>query len=69
MILVGGTATLLKSEDGGGTFRSVRCDPPITYSWIYDIARRGTIGYVAVGKDGSIYFADSKGDEWRKVNY
>lgn len=66
-ILIGGNALLLHSSDGGETFRAVGTEPPMTYGWIYQIASRGAAGFVAVGKNGWVYLADSQGSLWRRA--
>jgi len=64
-IVIGGKAFLLISSDGGASFRTPAMEPPVTYGYIYGITPRGKEGFVAVGKEGSIYRADAKATTWR----
>jgi photosystem II stability/assembly factor-like uncharacterized protein len=68
-LVIGGSALLLESTDGGSTFKTAKAEPGITYGWIYGIASRDNKGFVAVGKGGWIYVSDPKGTAWQKVTY
>ena len=57
-IAIGGKGTFLVSKDDGKTWHFPRFDPSQTYGWLYGVASRGSLGFVAVGKDGFIYRAD-----------
>ena len=64
-ILIGGKGVFLSSNNMGRTWQSPKLEPPITYSWIYGIARRGLGGFVAVGGDGAIYLQTS--NKWHRI--
>jgi photosystem II stability/assembly factor-like uncharacterized protein len=68
-ILIGGNSTFLISTDSGKTWKSPSCEPPITYGWLYGLARRGAADFVAVGWEGSLYFSDGKDPSgpWRRA--
>jgi photosystem II stability/assembly factor-like uncharacterized protein len=66
-ILIGGKGVSLSSSDKGKTWQTPEFNPPITYGWIYEIASRGSSGFVAVGRNGDIYLSTS--DSWKRVAY
>jgi photosystem II stability/assembly factor-like uncharacterized protein len=66
-ILIAGSQVLLSSDDNGRTWQTPKFEPPITYGWLYGLARRGQHGFIGVGWEGSIYLNTS--DDWRKVAY
>ena len=68
-ILLGGNTIFLVSTDHGKTWNHPSTEPPITYGWLYGLARRGSSGFVAVGYEGSIYLNDGKDPltSWRRV--
>ena len=66
-LLIGGKGVFLSSGDKGHTWQSPRFDPPITYGWIYGLAKQGSSGFVAIGWEGSIYFQRS--NAWLRINY
>lgn len=66
-LIIGGNATLLLSSDGGKNFKDVQADPPIKYGWIYRVAPRGKMGFIAVGKESWIYLSNKEGNHWRRV--
>ena len=66
-IIIGGKRNLLVGSDGNTHFKTPEIDPPVTYGWIYGITPRGSKGFVAVGKEGCIYLADSKGETWHRA--
>jgi photosystem II stability/assembly factor-like uncharacterized protein len=69
-IVIAGTGYFLASTDGGATWKEPTFDPPITYSWIYGVGRRGNAGFVAVGGTGVVYVNDGKDPfSWKKVEY
>jgi photosystem II stability/assembly factor-like uncharacterized protein len=69
-MVIAGTGVVLVSSDGGSTWKVPAFDPPITYSWIYGIAKRGNAGFIAVGGNGVIYLSESKDPlSWKKVDY
>ena len=69
-ILIGGTGIFLLSPDGGATWKTPVFTPPITYTWIYGVARRGNSGFVAVGGSGVIYLSEGReGSTWKQVIY
>ena len=41
--------TFLSSTDNGQTWEYPKFEPPITYGWLYGLARRGNSGFIAVG--------------------
>ena len=64
--VIGGKGLLVNSSNGGKTFQVPMIEPPLTYGWIYRIVRRGTLGFVAVGKEGSIYLSNREGSSWQR---
>jgi len=66
-IVISGNRTLRISSDGGNTFVTPEIKPSIEYGWVYGVAPRGSKGFVAVGKDGWIYFSDSTGMSWERA--
>jgi photosystem II stability/assembly factor-like uncharacterized protein len=64
-ILIGGNGMFLSSSDRGRSWESPEFTPPITYGWIYGVARRGPSGFVAVGWKGAIYLSAS--NSWHRV--
>ena len=69
-IVIGGDGAFLTSSDGGATWRTPVFTPPITYSWIYGVGRRGNAGFVAVGAGGVIYLSEGKDpSSWKKIDY
>jgi photosystem II stability/assembly factor-like uncharacterized protein len=66
-ILIGGKSILLTSPDRGKSIRIPEINPPVIYGWIYGIARRGSKGFVAVGREGWIYLSDSEAKSWKKT--
>jgi photosystem II stability/assembly factor-like uncharacterized protein len=69
-IVVGGNGAFLASTDGGVTWKAPAFTPPIIYSWIYGVARRGNAGFVAVGGSGVIYVNEGKDPfSWKQVEY
>ena len=62
-----GMASLFVSRDNGRSWQQPAVDPPITYGWLYGIAPRGDKGFVAVGKEGWIYRAETSADSWQMV--
>jgi len=66
-VMIGGKGVFLSSTDRGQTWHSPVFEPPITYGWIYGLARRGSSGFVAVGWEGAIYLGDSS--SWYRVSY
>jgi photosystem II stability/assembly factor-like uncharacterized protein len=67
---IAGTGIALVSSDGGSTWKVPTFDPPITYSYIYGIARRGNSGFIAVGGGGDIYLSNGKDpSSWKKIDY
>lgn len=71
MVLIGGDSTFLSSSDHGKTWMTSEFKPPITYGWIYGLARRGDSGFVAVGWEGAIYLSNGKNPStsWNRVFY
>jgi photosystem II stability/assembly factor-like uncharacterized protein len=65
-INVGGDGIFLTSTDGGMTWKAPKFGPPITYSWLYGLSRRGTSEFVTVGFEGAVYQTSS--GNWVKVN-
>ena len=66
-VLIAGDAVLLRTADGGATWKEVKVEPSIRYGWLYRIGKRGKDGFVAVGQAGWIYGADAGAVEWRRV--
>lgn len=66
-VLIAGDAVLLRTTDGGATWRDVKVEPSIRYGWLYRIGTRGKEGFVAVGFAGWIYGADAGAGEWRRA--
>ena len=66
-ILIGGNGVFLSSDDKGYTWKIPNFKPPITYGWIYGLAPRSSLGFVAVGWEGAIYVSTS--NTWHLVNY
>jgi photosystem II stability/assembly factor-like uncharacterized protein len=72
IVLIGGNAIILRSSDGGKTYKDAKVDPHITYGWIYGIVPRGGgggAGFVAFGKGGWIFLSDKEGTSWNRVIY
>jgi photosystem II stability/assembly factor-like uncharacterized protein len=63
-IVIAGDAVLLSSSDYGKTFHLLAGEPTIAYGWLYEIARRGDRGFVAVGSGQSIYLTDTQAIYW-----
>jgi len=59
-VVVVGQAALLRSVDSGVTWESIEAEPAITYGWLYGVEPRGP-GFVAVGKEGSVYRGSETG--------
>jgi photosystem II stability/assembly factor-like uncharacterized protein len=70
-IFSAGKGVLLHRDNQSGAWKNQRLTPPNRYGWLYGLADRKKAGYVAVGKEGSIYIADASGDNWvaGKVNW
>jgi photosystem II stability/assembly factor-like uncharacterized protein len=69
-IAIGGSGYFLVSADGGATWKAPAFTPPITYSWIYGVGRRGNAGFVAVGGSGVMYMTEGKDPfSWKQVEY
>ncbi len=67
-IVIGGSGVVLASLDNGKTWKEPTFDPPVIYSWIYGVARRGNAGYIAVGGSGVIYLNEGKDpSSWKQV--
>lgn len=66
-VLIAGDAVLLRTADGGETWKEVKVEPSIRYGWLYRIGKRGKDGFVAVGQAGWIYGADAGAGEWKRV--
>jgi photosystem II stability/assembly factor-like uncharacterized protein len=66
-ILIAGNQVFLSSDDNGRTWKAPKFEPPITYGWLYGLAKRGQSEFIGVGWEGSIYFNAS--EKWRKVAY
>ena len=66
-ILIGGKGVLLASRDNGKNWMQAKCDPPISYGWLYGLSRQGSAGFVSVGCGGAIY--NSGTQAWQKVLY
>ena len=67
-VLIAGDAVLLRTTDGGATWKEVKIEPSIRYGWLYRIGKRGKEGFVAVGEAGWIYGADTSAGEWRRAD-
>ena len=65
---IGGRGVFYHSNDKGSTWQKTKVEPPIDYSWIYDIALRGANRFIAVGAEGAIYTANEKGI-WTRIQY
>jgi len=76
-ILIGGNGIFLSSNDRGRTWQAPEFTPPVTYTWIYGIAGRGSSDHIAVGAGGAIYMeaassaakGKSPSNSWRRVVY
>lgn len=66
-VVLVGDGMLMVSPDDGKTWKSPKLDVPLTYSWLYGLAVRGTAGFVAVGAEGLVYRGSL--DSWSKVQY
>jgi len=66
-IMIGGNGMFLSSIDRGRTWQSPAFEPPLTYGWLYGLARRGSSDFVAVGWEGAIYLSTS--NTWHRVNH
>lgn len=64
-VLTGGNGNFLYSGDRGATWQRPRFKPPLTYGWVYGLAKKGSGGFAAVGGDGVIYNSASGG--WQRV--
>jgi photosystem II stability/assembly factor-like uncharacterized protein len=67
-IVIGGNGALLMGHGNGDSFSVPEVRPPVTYGWIYGICLRGSSGFAAVGREGSVYLSDSDGALWMKVH-
>lgn len=63
-VVIGGTASLLVSDDSGENFKVVSANPPITYGWLFGFGTRGEEGYVAVGKGQWVYLSGKDLGSW-----
>jgi len=66
-ILIGGNDVFLSSADKGLTWKNPEFKPPITYGWIYGLAPRASLGFIAVGWEGAIYLSTST--SWHRISY
>lgn len=57
-VVIGGDGTFVSSSDNGATWKAPIFHPPIIYSWIYGVGRRGESGFIAVGRKGTIYLSE-----------
>jgi photosystem II stability/assembly factor-like uncharacterized protein len=64
-VVTTGRATINVTTDHGRTWRQPEIVPPIKYGWLYGVAQRGNKGFVAVGKEGWIYQADTTDGTWK----
>jgi photosystem II stability/assembly factor-like uncharacterized protein len=64
-ILIGGNQVFLSSNDNGRTWEIPKFEPPITYGWLYGLARCGNSSFVVVGWEGAIYRKFS--NTWKRV--
>jgi len=69
-LVIAGTGTALVSTDGGATWKAPTFEPTIKYTYIYNIAKRGNAGFIALGGGGDIYFSNGKDPfSWKKIDY
>lgn len=67
---IGGNGVLVRSEDGGKTFKHASVSPAVTYGWIGDIAQRGGNGLVAVGNKAWVYRnSNPPSGDWKLALY
>jgi photosystem II stability/assembly factor-like uncharacterized protein len=68
-LLIGGKGTFVLSTDKGKTWQLPKFNPSVKYGWIYDVAMRGSSGFVAVGWNGAIYLSsgDKASTSWDRV--
>jgi len=66
-VLLAGRGISLFSTDHGNTWSEPVFDPPITYSWLYDIVSPAEGRFVTVGRQGVIYLGSL--DSWHGVDY
>jgi len=66
-ILICGNKAFLSSADRGKTWQAPKFNPPITYGWLYGLARRGSSDFIAVGWEGAIYLSTST--TWQRVSF
>ena len=66
-ILIGGNGVFLSSTNMGLTWKIPEFKPPITYGWIYGLAPRASLGFIAVGWEGAIYLSTST--SWHRISY
>jgi photosystem II stability/assembly factor-like uncharacterized protein len=67
-LVIGGRGVCRYSVDNGRTWRKAHFDPPIHYSWISGLSRRGAAGFVAGGEQGAIFLSQPI-ERWRRVDY
>jgi len=67
VVAIGGRGVFLTSMDRGQNWAAPKFEPPVTYGWIYGIARRGDVSFAAVGSEGAIYLNTS--NIWYRVVY
>jgi photosystem II stability/assembly factor-like uncharacterized protein len=66
-IAITGKGSGFSSSDKGRTWKPIQFTPPITYGWLYGIARIGSSHFITVGFNGAIYRNSSEG--WVQVKY
>jgi len=67
-LVLAGKGICLASGDGGKSWKNPSFEPPIQYTWIYALTRRGSSDFVAGGEGGIIYLG-SQNKPWSRVNY
>ncbi len=67
-VFFAGNGCLIASYDNGENFSSPIIKPHIKYGWLYGITKRGTKGFVAVGKQSWIFLSDNDGRSLEKID-
>ena len=66
-VVIGGEGVALASGDNGNSWERCMCNPPISYTYVYDVTKREDAGYIAVGGEGVVYRGAST--SWERVSY
>lgn len=68
-LYIGGDGAFIFSNDGGLTWQHPNFEPPLTYTWLYDISFPRPDACVCVGKGGNIYIGCGPATYCRLTHY